>query len=69
MRESLLEERVLMERAAWVVLESHRDEAGTDLAPEVAAWFLDRGFRAAGRWYTVHAFVNPRLAVTPAQSR
>lgn len=64
------EEPVLVERAAWVVIESHRDAAGRDLGPAVTDWFAARGFRAAGRWATVQAFVNPALAAGPsAQSR
>lgn len=57
--------RTLTERAAWVLMESHRAADGRDLAPAVVEWFTSRGFRHVGTVDTVHAFVNPAAGIPP----
>lgn len=59
------DEAVLVERARWVIMESHAGPDGRDLANEVVAWFTSRGFRHVSTGYTVHAFLGPE-ADSPA---
>lgn len=53
------DEATLVQRAAWVVMESHRDAQGRDLAHDVIDWFTARGFRHVRSTRTVHAFLGP----------
>ncbi len=63
------DEAALTGHAAWVVMESHRAADGRDLAPEVIGWFVARGFRHVGTWYTVHGFVNEALRMAAPVDR
>ena len=53
------DEALLVERARWVIMESHTGPDGRDLSPDVVAWFTSRGFRHVSSGYTVHAFLGP----------
>lgn len=63
------DEATLVERAAWVLMESHRSADGRDLAPDVVAWFTSRGFRHVRTVDTVHAFVGPNVGGGAGGSR
>lgn len=63
------DEATLVERAAWVVMESHQDAAGRDLAGDVVAWFTSRGFRHVSSTHTVHAFLGPAVTTPDGRSR
>ena len=60
------DEALLVERARWVIMESHTGPDGDDLSPDVVAWFRARGFRHVSTGHTVHAFLGPE-ADRPAQ--
>lgn len=63
------DEALLVERARWVIMESHTGLDGRNLAPEVVEWFTSRGFRHVSTGYTVHAFLAPGSPVPGGESR
>ena len=63
------DEAVLVERAQWVIMESHTGPDGRDLAREVVEWFTSRGFRHVSTGHTVHAFLGPVAGSSSQGSR
>lgn len=63
------EEALLVERAAWVLMESHRAADGRSLAPDVIDWFTSRGFRHVATVDSVHAFIGPIVEGAASGSR
>lgn len=63
------DEALLVDRARWVVMESHIGPDGRDLSADVVAWFTARGFRHVSTGHTVHTFLAPGPPVPGGESR